>query len=175
MGVCGGNEAVMLKDRSGRLSIMDRLNASERDLVALGIAVAAIIMFVGTGSNVFPQILRAWTAGGEPPDVLLTNATILNIALLLLGWRRYNELKREIAIRRRAEARAKTLAERDPLTGCLNRRSNPGAIEKLLREARKKGMAVAVFVIDSDNFKRVNDLHGHQLGDAVLKATRVLR
>jgi len=147
-----------------------RLGKAERDLVALGIAIAACILFVVTGGSVLPKIINSWLGVGKTPDLLLTNAVLLNIALLIFGWRRYNELHREVTERRRAEAIARELAERDPLTGCLNRRSCGPAIDALVAAAEARGNAVAVLMADLDNFKQINDLNGHQTGDAVLTA-----
>jgi diguanylate cyclase (GGDEF)-like protein len=52
-------------------------------------------------------------------------------------------------------------ASRDPLTGLLNR----SAMEELLREALKRDVAeralYTLLLLDIDNFKRVNDVHGH--------------
>jgi diguanylate cyclase len=71
-------------------------------------------------------------------------------------------------------------ATRDPLTGLGNRRSLAQTFvrERLLQERAGGGLWLAV--LDLDHFKRVNDEHGHAMGDAVLKRTaatlvRVLR
>ncbi len=152
-----------------RDSAANKLVTADRDLVALGIAVAAIILFVGTGGSIMPKIVRAWTGTGEAPDMLLINAVLLNIALLLFGWRRYNDLRLEVQERRKAEQRARELAERDPLTGCLNRRSGPPAIDQLIATAKARQEHVAVLMIDLDNFKQINDLNGHLVGDQVLR------
>ncbi|ANC50431.1 hypothetical protein CP97_14745 [Aurantiacibacter atlanticus] len=152
-----------------RDSAANKLVTADRDLVALGIAVAAIILFVGTGGSIMPKIVRAWTGTGEAPDMLLINAVLLNIALLLFGWRRYNDLRLEVQERRKAEQRARELAERDPLTGCLNRRSGPPAIDQLIDTAKARQEHVAVLMIDLDNFKQINDLNGHLVGDQVLR------
>ncbi len=145
-----------------------KIGNAERDVIALGIAIAAVILFVGTGGTIMPQIVRAWLGHGSSPDLLLTNAVLLNIALLIFGWRRYRDLNREIGERRAAEERARDLAERDPLTGCLNRRSGPPAMEALRQQLSGTAREIAVMMIDLDNFKQINDLNGHQMGDVVL-------
>ena len=144
---------------------------ANRDIVAIGIAAAAIVMFVGTGGTVLPQIMRSWTTGSAGPDALLVNALLLNIALIIFGLRRYRELIAEIDERRKAEARARVLAETDPLTGCLNRRSITPATDAMIENAAQADRAVAFLMIDLDNFKQVNDLNGHKVGDRLLKET----
>lgn len=144
------------------------LGKAERDLIALGIAIGAILLFVATGGTVLPEIIGAWQDDGEGPDNLLVNALLLNIALIIFGWRRYKQLTFEISERRRAVEVARELAEFDPLTGCYNRRSMTTATEQLRLKAGEDGQAVAFGMIDLDNFKQVNDMHGHSVGDQVL-------
>ncbi len=147
-----------------------RVGNAQRDVVALGIAIAAIIMFVGAGGSVLPQVLRAWTQGGQAPDAALVNALLLNVALIIFGWRRYRDLTREVGERREAEQRAFVLALTDPLTGCLNRRSVGPKTDELLAVAKSRSHAVAFLLFDLDNFKTINDLNGHVAGDALLNA-----
>jgi len=60
------------------------------------------------------------------------------------------------------------LAETDPLTGLLNRRAFEAKVEAL-REASAP-LATGLIICDIDHFKRVNDGHGHEVGDRALKA-----
>ena len=142
---------------------------AKRDIIALGIVVASIIMFVGNGSSVLPQIARMLAGHGGGPDAMLSNALLLNIALVIFGWRRYAELTGEVRERRRAEEQARILAETDPLTGCLNRRSIAAHADELIAAALERGQRVALVMLDLDNFKAVNDLHGHAAGDTLLR------
>jgi len=139
----------------------------ERDTMALGIAAAAIILFVATGGQVVPQVMRSFYSGVRPDSVLVT-ALLLNVALILLGWQRYRQLTQAIREHRTAEAEALRLAEIDPLTGFLNRRSLDNAAEALLADCGP-GEALTYLMIDLDNFKGINDFHGHGAGDIVLK------
>jgi diguanylate cyclase (GGDEF)-like protein len=154
----------VLKDQEPTTS----LHSAERDIVALGIAAAAIILLVATGGRVMSDAVRALLGEGSAPDRLLVCALLLNIALIIFGWRRYRELTREINERRRAEDQARLLAATDPLTQCLNRRSMIGATEELRALATQRGQAVVYGMIDLDNFKQINDMYGHSCGDAVL-------
>lgn len=63
------------------------------------------------------------------------------------------------------------MADRDPLTGCYNRRLlQTGLLGAELVRARRYGAPLAVILCDIDHFKRVNDSHGHASGDLVLIA-----
>lgn len=140
-----------------------------RDGVTLCITIAATVLFVVTGGMVLGDVVRAHAGHGLGPDRMLVNALLLNIALILLGWRRYRELEEEVRERRAAEAYARALAGTDPLTGCLNRRHLASAVGALVDTAAERGRAVAFVVIDLDNFKQVNDLNGHAAGDHILR------
>lgn len=61
-------------------------------------------------------------------------------------------------------------AQHDPLTGLYNRMAFGRRLEQALDKARNTGTSVAVMVLDLDDFKPVNDQHGHAAGDAVLQA-----
>lgn len=61
------------------------------------------------------------------------------------------------------------LSDRDALTGTYNHRAFYARSERLIRQARRDGAAVAVFGIDVDHFKRFNDQFGHLAGDECLR------
>lgn len=61
-------------------------------------------------------------------------------------------------------------AIRDPLTGLFNRRYLTETLERELNLAKRKGYAVSIIMMDIDQFKKVNDTHGHKEGDRVLEA-----
>jgi len=74
-----------------------------------------------------------------------------------------------------AEARQRDFANRDPLTGVGNRRAFDAAMERELAARTNPGgrrqaddSPLALLILDLDDFKGVNDQHGHQVGDAVL-------
>lgn len=60
------------------------------------------------------------------------------------------------------------LAETDGLTGLPNRRHFLRLAGEALDRAREQGFGVSLVMLDLDNFKTVNDTHGHQTGDRVL-------
>jgi diguanylate cyclase (GGDEF)-like protein len=90
-------------------------------------------------------------------------------------------LAEEVAERRRVEAeregligQLKQMAETDFLTGVMNRRSFYTAAERELSAARRYVRGLAVVMLDIDHFKAINDSHGHQAGDEVLKAVAMI-
>jgi diguanylate cyclase len=64
---------------------------------------------------------------------------------------------------------AREICVRDPLTSLGNRRCFDDGLVKALTEARTRGTSLSLVLADIDNFKRVNDLFGHRVGDEILK------
>ena len=124
--------------------------------------ITALLLFVVLGSQVMPGAL-----GGTPlPDSASTLkvAFLLNIAIILFGWRRSKDLKQALDLYEAAERLAQRNANTDPGTGLANRRELMRALGEAL-ESRAGGVFLA---LDLDHFKRVNDLYGHLAGDQVL-------
>lgn len=72
------------------------------------------------------------------------------------------------------QERLSRLSTTDTLTGLLNRRGFQVALERAVERAQIDGAGGALFYIDLDNFKQVNDRYGHAQGDAALKAAAEL-
>ncbi|MBS1707234.1 MAG: GGDEF domain-containing protein [Armatimonadetes bacterium] len=70
----------------------------------------------------------------------------------------------------RSLARARSAASTDALTGIANRRSGQQAARAMASAAQASGGRIAVVALDCDGFKQINDQHGHNAGDAALKA-----
>ena len=73
----------------------------------------------------------------------------------------------DVTAQKREQARLTELAQRDPLTGLLNRSGFELCLERLIDEGR--GAGLGLLYIDLDGFKAVNDRHGHPVGDMLLK------
>lgn len=97
---------------------------------------------------------------------------VLSLIIFLVIVRRLHELTRHaFGLGRHFEE----LATRDSLTGLRNRREFNVALEREYASAKRKNDGMAVLLMDLDGFKQVNDTHGHDAGDKVLRdvATRM--
>jgi len=95
----------------------------------------------------------------------LAACAVLGSALLVLAYQRVRKTNNALAV---TNAKLKVQSERDPLTGLANRRYFQAAIKALSDEANGGRLSGAVYLIDIDHFKRINDQHGHAVGDSVL-------
>jgi diguanylate cyclase (GGDEF)-like protein len=77
-------------------------------------------------------------------------------------------LLREIEVLKEREAHALRLADRDGLTGLYNRRRMSELLADAIIESARHRQQLGLLFIDLDGFKRVNDLHGHAVGDQLL-------
>jgi diguanylate cyclase (GGDEF)-like protein/PAS domain S-box-containing protein len=111
---------------------------------------AAIRLPIGAGDELLVNAERELTF--EETSLLHAVANILSTAL----------------VRRRDEERALYEAVHDPLTGLANRTLLRDRLAQALARSRREGGETGVLFLDLDNFKDVNDAHGHRTGDAVL-------
>jgi len=87
--------------------------------------------------------------------------TLLVIICLLLFW--------QYRISRKHQSRLENLANHDSLTGLLTRRKTMQDVEQQLNLAHRHNDEISIAILDLDYFKQINDTHGHQAGDDVLK------
>ena len=82
----------------------------------------------------------------------------------------------DISDRKRIEEHLGWLASHDPLTGLYNRRRFTEEVEQVIATSHRYQHISALLFFDLDNFKDINDIHGHHVGDEILKkVSRALR
>jgi diguanylate cyclase (GGDEF)-like protein len=99
---------------------------------------------------------------------VLDTPVVARVAATLLGVSMFSAIfVRLIAVQQRAlEARAVS----DALTGLHNRTLLPTTLEQAMEQSRRTGIPMTLLAFDLDEFKEINDRHGHDAGDAVLRA-----
>jgi diguanylate cyclase (GGDEF)-like protein len=148
---------------SGETHIVEHLGglglAWSELLVANGIFSAWSTPFCVNGSNKLAGTLTVYSRSWCKPTVreLELAESAARLAALVIEHRR---LRTELIHN----------AYQDALTGLPNRRAGAQAIEAAIKKARRRGEAVAILWIDINRFKRINDQHGHDAGDHVLRS-----
>ena len=111
------------------------------------------------------------TGHGEGAHSISTQEALAIAALGLGGlvvFFGYVMRQREYRMRLAAEHEVRRLALEDPLTGLPNRRQFEDALRAALGAPPRAGGSHGVLLLDLNGFKRVNDIHGHPVGDEVL-------
>ncbi len=137
-------------------------NRYGRDLAVL-VAVTVALIAVAVGLQLYDR------ASDVLPDVddlnlngVIAGLLLIPIAAAIFAYRRYRDSLRM----------AKALTEwkyRDQLTGLPNRRALTKELAQIVETSRRKGGRVAALSIDLTNVAEVNDAHGHEKGDDVLR------
>jgi diguanylate cyclase (GGDEF)-like protein len=115
--------------------------------------------------------LAAWARHRVPMHVLdpmvldgLFYANVFGFVSLLLFLAAFHA-----RLIRRAESKLRKMATTDPLTQLPNRRSLTQAVQREEERIKRNKAPLSFVLCDVDHFKRVNDQHGHEMGDTVLK------
>ena len=142
----------------GESSPADRERAARRALGEADPLVGAV-----SSEVCFPMIVAGTPEGvlGVTPEPQLTDhqRSILSAAAALLAVSLKNsQLFREV----------RENSVRDALTGCFNRAHALEVLDAEIRRARRSKLPLSLIMFDLDNFKEINDRHGHLCGDAVL-------
>ena len=131
---------------------------------------AALLLFAAISSMIAASGFESMLGKGFAIDRTLAVAFLLNTALILFIWYRHRALGRELTRATTATARAELLASTDPTTGLPNRRGLIEDAASLLTMGRKRSKILALMMLDLDNFRPINDMHGHAAGDQLLAA-----
>ena len=106
----------------------------------------------------------------DDQETLEVATQLLLLVGLAIGARvLFTILRQQRAALRQARERAELLARKDPLTALGNRRAFEEALEAELARAERNESPVSVILGDLDNFKQLNDEHGHGAGDECLR------
>lgn len=162
---------------------LQRVAADPPDLVITD------VMMPNTDGFELVEQLRERAALADMPIILVSalDDSTRRIGGLDLGADDYlpkpldgDELLARVRVHLRHAHRSREVVARsgtDELTGVLNRRGIVGVLERERERARRDGTYLALFVIDVDDFKSINDEYGHAAGDEVLQtlADRIAR
>jgi diguanylate cyclase (GGDEF)-like protein len=103
-------------------------------------------------------------------DLMLAALLVLAFGVGALTWQRLNaSLSRSRQVLIDAQSRIERLAVSDTLTGLPNRAALHEGMQAAMTRAQREGLQLALLMIDLDRFKPINDRHGHQVGDRVLR------
>lgn len=81
----------------------------------------------------------------------------------------HDALEQQMGALQKSQQELSDLARLDGLTGLANRRMFHERLQSALAQRRRSGQVVALLCLDLDSFKQINDTHGHDAGDCVLK------
>jgi len=136
------------------------------------ICVFSIFIFAYAAKNDIFEKLVEYSRTHEELEVdeFFVLLMVSSFAFLAILIRNAKYLRLEIAQRQKAEVKIKRLAYFDSLTGLQKRELCQDNFRNALRRDRRANLKTAIFFIDLDNFKDVNDLYGHKGGDELLVA-----
>jgi diguanylate cyclase (GGDEF)-like protein len=153
---------------TGKRQQLSRVMNARRDALVLAILITAVMMLIWNGSTFFREMRIATELG--PEIRLASTALTLNVALILFGWRRYVDLQHEAERRADGERRAVVLATTDQSSGLFNRKGFADHAEALRASAQERGDSFVILSVQMHRFKSVNEQHGYEMGDRLLKA-----
>ncbi|HMJ95685.1 MAG TPA: GGDEF domain-containing protein [Thermoleophilaceae bacterium] len=118
---------------------------------------------VAAGAALTAAVMCAVSFGVDAQAVLDDPRRVISALTLLVGVTAITNMLTQ------GELEHRDLAVLDPLTGLLNRSSLESRAIEIEQQGRLTGGSVSLVLLDLDRFKQVNDTHGHERGDAVLR------
>lgn len=157
------------------------LEGQGEQLAIVTINILAVFFFTGllfraaliTSLVIAAALLGTLLVGGAAPAMLLPSLFMLSMMLLLciVGYRDIEQSHRRSFLE---TALIAELVARDELSGLASRPAFDEHLGRLWPQAQHAGRTLAVLMVDIDHFKAYNDTHGHQGGDAALRAVAQL-
>lgn len=163
-----------------------RLHRSEAAFfLFIAVILAAGLVTVHAYSLLF-SIAQAHSASERAADFvnlsqfLFATGVLLAVGLLFGLFFIFPLIRRQVREENKLRAMTESLSLRslsleraaltDALTGMQNRRYFDDALKEYLGEFKRVGKPIGLMIVDLDHFKKINDTHGHDVGDEVLKA-----
>ena len=170
----GAGAAAMLVsfvDGSGTAAIVSAVAISATTQYALNLLLVSAAV-ASTTRRPFAELVVSSARATSVPFALMGSAALMLVVL----WQRSPVLSAALVgpllaislYQRSAFQAAMRLALTDPLTGLANHRAFQDRVQRELERAEARNVAFSLCLIDLDDFKRVNDLFGHPVGDNVL-------
>jgi len=172
------SQGLCLYDRGQRIVLANKKYAEiyrlTTDQISPGTLLTDIFRYrreQGTGFRVSDDHYFTRSPAEDSTETLeLADGRMVSIARHLMpdgGWLAIHE---DITVRANAERKIAHLARHDQLTGLPNRYEFSGFLEEAVANNKRSGDKIAVFMLDLDGFKTVNDTLGHGAGDLLLQA-----
>jgi diguanylate cyclase (GGDEF)-like protein len=124
------------------------------------LAAVTELVFVGVTPAVFVGVSPA---GTDEPAPIAFSAAALAMTAMLCAWQAQTHERRR--------QKLSDISRTDPLTGCLNRRGFEELLRAEVDQGVRTGQPLTVLMLDLNDFKSVNDTHGHAAGDELLRWT----
>jgi diguanylate cyclase len=136
--------------------------------------IAGLAKQSGADAQAYGQALESKVAdlqggGSEETVKALVQLTSSMIARTKAAEQQLRDAGKQMTQLRGSLAEARRIAESDALTGLANRRAFENKLRRAVLQARETGKPLALAFCDIDHFKVINDTHGHDVGDRLLK------
>ena len=115
---------------------------------------------IGAAIVTLVALLPALLASGDSQQTITIIITILVTSAFAFAFSVITNRQREQLL---------TLATKDPLTGAGNRRGLDAKLTDVVHSFKRSGTRSCLVLLDLDHFKKVNDIHGHAVGDQILR------
>jgi diguanylate cyclase (GGDEF)-like protein len=138
---------------------------------ALSVSLYALLLFGATMAVMIRLQPHIYVPTVEIGHYMMLVAMLPAVSLLV---GRLSRIRLRLATQKRELAQAldklQAMAMRDDLTGLFNRRQMQTLLEQEVQRCLRSGSTFCLALLDIDHFKRINDQHGHGVGDEVLRA-----